>query len=80
MREEEILRAVAEIMARLLERPDFSVTMQTKISSIAGWDSMRQVMFVLAIEEKFAIRLRNPEIGQLHSAGDAVRIIGARLG
>jgi hypothetical protein len=40
---------------------------------------MKQVMFVLAIEKKFAVRLRNPDIAQLRGAGDAVRIIGVRL-
>ncbi len=65
-------------MGRLVDRPDIVITMATKVAFIEGWDSMKQVMFVVAIEERFGIRLRNQEIGQLRSVGDAVKIIGGK--
>ncbi len=76
MTQDEIFCIVAEIIGRLVDRPKIVVAMTTKVAAIEGWDSMRQVMFVVAIEERFGVRLRNQEIGQLKSVGDAVKIIG----
>jgi len=79
MTEDEILDDVGRLVATLLDRPDIAITMTSQTASIEGWDSMKQVMFIMALEEKFAIRLTNPEIAQMRRIGDAVRIIGAKL-
>jgi acyl carrier protein len=76
--EEEILHCVCALIGKLLDRPGFVAARTTKIAAIEGWDSMKQVMLVLAIEERFGIRLRNPDIARLKSVGDAVEIIGAK--
>jgi acyl carrier protein len=75
---EDILQGVCELIGKLLDRPGFVAAMPTRLASIEGWDSMKQVMLVLAIEERFGIRLRNPDIARLKSVGDAVEIISAK--
>ena len=45
---------------------------------VAGWDSFKQIEIIMAVEERFAIRLTTRELDSLHSVGDLVRVVIAK--
>jgi acyl carrier protein len=46
---------------------------------VEGWDSFKQIEIVMAVEERFAIRLTTRELDSLQSVGDLVRVVAAKL-
>jgi acyl carrier protein len=52
----------------------------TSARDIPGWDSAKMVLLVLAVEERFEIRMRSREIDALRCVGDWVKLIEARRG
>ena len=47
--------------------------------TIEAWDSVQQLNFVLALEEKFNIQLSPEEMEQMHNIGEVVRLVENRL-
>ncbi len=47
-------------------------------ADVPGWDSIKMVAIIIAVEEHFAIRLRAREIDQLKCVGDFVGLIAAK--
>jgi acyl carrier protein len=59
---------------------DETITLEdsTTATDIPGWDSIKMVAIIIAVEEHFAIRLRAREIDQLKCVGDFVDLIAAK--
>lgn len=53
-------------------RPEFSAR------DIHGWDSLKQIMIIIATEERFGIRVNSREMDNLQTVGDLVRLIQAK--
>jgi acyl carrier protein len=51
----------------------------TTAKDVPGWDSIKMVAIIIAVEAHFAIRLRAREIDQLQSVGDFVRLLEAKI-
>jgi acyl carrier protein len=49
----------------------------TSARDIPGWDSAKMVLLILAVEERFEIRMRSREIDALRCVGDWVKLIEA---
>ena len=47
---------------------------------VPGWDSFKQIDIILAVEEKYRIKLNTRELDSLQNVGDLVRVIAARAG
>jgi acyl carrier protein len=52
----------------------------TSARDIPGWDSANMVLLILAVEERFEIRMRSREIDALRCVGDWVKLIEAHRG
>jgi len=50
----------------------------TTAADVPGWDSIKMVAIIIAVEEHFSVRLRAREIDQLKCVGDFVRLISAK--
>lgn len=75
MTDEAILEAVTELLREVFDDPVLEVTTQTSAKDVRGWDSMKQVMILLAVEEKFNIQLSTREMDRLRDVGDLVSAI-----
>ena len=69
-------------MARLMEvfRTVFAddelvVTPATTAADVEGWDSLKMVVLLLAIEKTFVVRLRSREVDRLACVGDFVELL-----
>jgi acyl carrier protein len=47
---------------------------------VPGWDSFKQIDIILAVEEKYRIKLNTRELDSLQNVGDLVRVITAKTG
>ena len=55
------------------------ITQDSSTESVAAWDSLQHINFVLALEAGFKISLSPHEIEAIRSIRDAVRIVDAKL-
>jgi acyl carrier protein len=52
---------------------------ETAAKDVEGWDSMKQVMILLAVEETFEIELTTPELDDLQNVGDLVVVVANHI-
>ena len=48
-------------------------------ADVDGWDSMRMISIVVAVEDRFGVKLRTREVNGLGSVGDLVALIASKL-
>ena len=71
-------RLKAELL-RVLTLEDFEFDDATLASSVPGWDSLKHVEVIAAIERAYAIRFKTLEVLRLTNIGDLQRLIDAKL-
>jgi acyl carrier protein len=80
MTESMIYKLLNEMFSEIFVRDDIVLTPETKASDIYGWDSFKQIEIVMAVEDRFGVRLRTREIDNLRNVGDLVAAIVRKIG
>ena len=80
MGETEIYAALGEIFRDVFLRDDLQLRPELSAKDVPGWDSFKQIDIILAVEEKYSIKLNTRELDSLHNVGDLVRVISAKTG
>jgi acyl carrier protein len=80
MSEAEIYAALGEIFQDVFLTDDIQLRPDLSAKDVAGWDSFKQIDIILAVEEKYRIKLNTRELDSLHNVGDLVRVIAAKTG
>lgn len=75
MTEAEIYAALTEIFQDVFLRDDLELRPELSAKDVPGWDSFKQIDIILAVEEKYKIKLNTRELDSLHNVGDLVRVI-----
>jgi acyl carrier protein len=70
---------VTELLREVFDNPALAVSAETSAKDVPGWDSMKQVMILLAVEEKFDIQLTTREMDRLKNVGDLVTAIAGHI-
>ncbi len=78
MTETEILAALTEVLRDAFGDDTLTVTPETTAKDVPGWDSIRMVSILIAVEDRFGIKTRSREIDRLRSVGDFVALIRAK--
>ncbi len=78
MTQNEIRDAMFRIIRSALGNETLELSPTTTAKDVAEWDSVRQVLIILGVEEKFRIRLSSREIDGLRNVGDFIALIGAK--
>jgi acyl carrier protein len=76
---EKIYAALNEIFRELFGDETISLNPGTTARDIAGWDSVKMVIIILAVEARFGVKFRSREIDQLNSVGDLADLVGTKL-
>lgn len=79
MNTEQILEDITILLRDVFDDPELAVTAQTSAKTVPGWDSMKQVMLLISVEDKFGIRLSSRETDRLKDVGDLVNAVAAHL-
>ncbi len=73
-----IYASLAETFSEVFERDDLRLSAQTSARDIDGWDSLKQIMILVNLEEKFGIKFSTREMDSLGCVGDLVSLIAAK--
>ena len=80
MEQQAILRELEGIFRDLFGNDALVLTPQTTAEDVKGWDSIKHISLIVAVEERFRIKMRSSEIEKLANVGDLVRVIQAKQG
>ena len=80
MSEAEIYAALSEIFQDVFLTDDIPLRPELSAKDVPGWDSFKQIDIILAVEEKYRIKLNTRELDSLHNVGDLVRVIASKTG
>ncbi len=72
----EILRRLEEVFEDVLEEA-VSLTTETTADQVEGWDSIKTVELIVAIERAFGVRFKLGEIANLENVGQLVERLSA---
>jgi acyl carrier protein len=67
--------ALTTLIREVLENPDLELRPDDREGDVPGLDSGRKVLLILAVEERFGIRLRSREIDALRTIGDWIDLV-----
>ncbi len=75
MKNSEVYEQLTEIFRDIFMRDDITLTPQLTAADVAGWDSFKQIEIIIAVEEKYGIKLHTRELDNLQCVGDLVRAV-----
>lgn len=75
MKASDILGALTQIFRENFDDDALVLTPATTAPDIRGWDSAKMVMLILAVEDRFDIRLHSREIDSLRNIQNWIDII-----
>ena len=71
---DDVTTGLTEIFRDVFAEPAMVLREDMTMSDIAGWDSIRMVVILLAVEERFGTTLRAAEVRRIRSVGDLARL------
>jgi acyl carrier protein len=80
MSEAQIYAELGEIFRDVFLTDDIELRPELSAKDVPGWDSFKQIDIILAVEEKYRIKLNTRELDSLQNVGDLVRVITAKTG
>lgn len=78
MSRDEALSQVTEVFRDVFDDDDLVVRPEMVAADIPGWDSLKMINLLVAIEARLGVRLRSSEVDTLRCVGDIVDIVAAR--
>ncbi len=78
MNSEQIYAELSEIFSEVFFRDDIVLRDDLTADEVEGWTSFKQVEIILAVEDRFNIRLHSRDIDALSCVGDLVKAICAK--
>lgn len=79
MKREEILEKIKEIFREEFDDESLVIKEETTAADVEGWDSLKHISLVEAIEDKFDIRFTMAEVSGMNNVGEMVSIIVERI-
>jgi len=78
MDQTDIYPPLTEIIREVLDDPDFQVGPETTANDHADWNSFNHINIIVAVEVRFAIKLKTAEIESIRNVGDLVSLIARK--
>ena len=64
-----------QVCAKVLELPVESVAENLVPSDVPSWDSMKHIMLIMAVEEKFGLNLTDRQMASIGGVEDLIHLI-----
>lgn len=74
-----ILDQIRGVASDLFNVPVDRITAASSPETIEAWDSTQHLNLVLALEEKFGLRLSPEEMEQMRNVGEAAKLVESKL-
>jgi acyl carrier protein len=75
----EVLERLTSIMRDVFDNEELVATPSLNAAAVDGWDSMRNVSLLLAIEQDFKVRFGAAEISELRNIGELSELILSKI-
>jgi acyl carrier protein len=75
MNEDAIYSDLTEIFHEVFDDDALVLKPALTAADVKGWDSFKQVEILIAVQERFGLKLRSREIDGLSCVGDLVEVI-----
>lgn len=79
MKKEEILSKVNEIFWEVFDDESLVIKEETTAADVDGWDSLRHITLIEAIEDEFDMRFTMLEVNGMKDVGEMIGIIEQRI-
>jgi Acyl carrier protein len=79
MDKDAILEQLNEIFQDVFDDDELVVTRETTAKDVEGWDSLMQIMLVVAIEKAYEVKFAMKEVTAAKNVGDMVDLIASKL-
>ncbi len=66
------------IFTDVFERDNIVLRPELNAKDVEGWDSMKQIELLLALEQRFAMKFTSKEVDLMRNLGDISAIVAAR--
>ncbi len=73
-----ILAELTEIFHDLFGDDSIVLTPETTADDVKGWDSIKHISLIVAVEHRFHIKMKTSEIEKLANVGDLIQIVQAK--
>ncbi len=70
---------LTDIFNDVFMKDDMQITPELSAKDVPGWDSFKQIEIMVAVEERFNIRLNTKEIDALKCVGDLAAVIQKKV-
>lgn len=74
-----ISQRLKQAILRELDLEDFILKDETFAWEVPGWDSLKHLNIILAVEKEYDIRFKNIEILKLKCVGDLQKLIDSKM-
>lgn len=79
MTHEQLRAQLTEIFRDLFGDDDIVLTPELNADMVPGWDSIKQISLVVAVEEAFGIKLTTREVDGLSNVSDLEAVIAKKM-
>lgn len=80
MDDQTIMAGLTDIFHDLFSDDSIVLTPETTADDIEGWDSIKHISLIVAVEDHWGIKMKSAEIDMLKNVGDLRRIVAAKIG
>lgn len=78
MNREEILEKINEVFRDSFDREDLVIREETTAADVEGWDSLKHLSLLEAVEDEFDMRFTMSEVSGMKNIGEMISIIAER--
>ncbi len=75
----EVFERLTGVFREVFEDDGLAVSPASSPRDIEGWDSLRHVSLVVAVENEFGITFRSSEVGSFKTAGELAALVERHL-
>jgi acyl carrier protein len=74
-----ISQSLREVLLAELKLKDFDFHETTLATEVPGWDSLRHISIIAAVEKRFEIRFKSLEVIRLKNIGELQALVDKKL-
>jgi acyl carrier protein len=68
-----------EVFRKVFDAPELVVTEGTTANDVDGWDSLSHANLILAVEQRFRVRLGTKQLLAMKTVGDLLTVVQKHL-
>jgi acyl carrier protein len=69
---ETITPRLQEVFREVFRQPDLTIARTMTAADVQGWDSLRHIELIVAVETAFSVRFKTVEVSRLQTVGDLI--------